>query len=121
MTVFPFKEAFIPYSRQEIIELCLADGKIAIADQQEFREFCQILAAYYHFKLHSCLEDLKSNFVPFDPDLVKEQARGFPDRDLEIQKQEDNLIATFESILKQANYYPISKQEIAKAFRAISF
>ena len=70
MTILPFKEAFIPYSRHEIIELCLADGKvIAIAEQQEFREFCQILAAYYHFKLHSCLEDLKFNFVPFNPDL----------------------------------------------------
>lgn len=115
MTVFPIREAFIPYSRQEIIELCLADGKIAIAQQQEFREFCQILAAYYHFKLHRCLEDLKSNFAPFNPDLIHEQTRSIASSDLELQQQEDNLLATFESILKQANYYSLSKQELAKA------
>jgi len=115
MTVFPFREAFIPYSRHEIIELCLADGKIAIADRQEFREFCQILAAYYHFKLHSCLEDLKFNFVPFNPDSIENPAREFPDGNLELQQREDSLIDTFESILKRANYYPISKKAIAKA------
>ena len=113
--MFPLKEAFIPYSRQEVIELCLADGKIAIAEQQEFRDFCQILAAYYHFKLHSCLEDLKSNFVPFNPDLIEERVRGLSYSAEELQKKEDDLIATFESILKQANYYRISKQELAKA------
>ena len=115
MTVFQLREAFIPYSRQEIIELCLADGKIAIAEQQEFRDFCQILAAYYHFKLHSCLEDLKLNFVPFNPDLTREQAKSLSNDDLELQQQEEKLLTTFESILKQANYYPISKQELAKA------
>ena len=62
MTDFQSKEAFIPYSRQEIIELCLEDDKIAIADQQDFRDFCNILIAYYHFKLHRSLEDLKSQF-----------------------------------------------------------
>ena len=112
--MFPLKEAFIPYSRQEIIELCLADGKIAIAEQQEFRDFCQILAAYYHFKLHSCLEDLKSNFVPFNPDLIEEQTK-MSYSESQLQQKEDNLIGTFETILKQANYYPISKQELAKA------
>ena len=115
MTVFKPREAFIPYSRQEVIELCLADGEIAIAQHQEFREFCQILAAYYHFKLHSCLEDLKSNFVPFNPDLTEEQTRSLSNRDLELEQKEADLIATFESILKQANYYPISKQELKKA------
>ena len=115
MTVFKPREAFIPYSRQEVVELCLADGKIAIAEHQEFREFCQILAAYYHFKLHSCLEDMKSDFVPFNPDLIEEQAKSLSNSNSELQQKEDNLIATFESILKQANYYSISKQELKQA------
>ena len=115
MAVFKPREAFIPYSRHEIIELCLADGEIALAQHQEFREFCQILIAYYHFKLHSCLEDLKFDFVPFNPDLIKEQAENLSHSDSELEQKEDNLITTFESILKQANYYPISKRELKQA------
>ena len=107
------REAFIPYSRQEIIELCIADG-IAIAQQQKFRDFCHILSAYYHFKLHHSLETLKSNFVPFNPDLEPNRLTKQLDSNLS-QRKEDNLIDTFETILKQANYYPISQAKLQKA------
>lgn len=114
MAVYQDREAFIPYSRQEIIELCIADGGIAIADQQSFRDFCNILAAYYHFKLHRSLETLKSNFVPFDPDLDNYRAIN-PDYISNLQQQEDDLVSTFTKILEQANYYSISKAELKKA------
>ncbi|MEM7592518.1 MAG: TMEM143 family protein [Cyanobacteria bacterium P01_A01_bin.83] len=113
MAVYQNREAFIPYSRQEIIELCIADG-IAIADQQNFRDFCNILIAYYHFKLHFYLESLKSDFVPFDPDFNHEQAIKSLS-ELELKQKEDNLIASFESILKQANYTCISTAELEQA------
>lgn len=113
MAVYSDREAFIPYNRQEIIELCIADG-IAIADQQNFRDFCDILAAYYHFKLHYSLEDLKANFLPFDPDIVDNQS-GEGLSKWEFQQKEDDLVTTFESILKRANYHPISQQELKQA------
>ncbi|MGB5712235.1 MAG: TMEM143 family protein [Waterburya sp.] len=106
-------EAFIPYSRQEIIELCIADG-IAIADQQNFRDFCNILAAYYHFKLHYALENLKANFVPFNPDIAPYKSRE-TSTNWELKQKEDNFVTTFESILKRANYHPISQLELKKA------
>ena len=115
MAVYQDREAFIPYSRQEIIELCVADGKIAIAEQQNFRDFCQILAAYFHFKLHRSLETLKSNFVPFDPDIDNYQ----PIKQLEhlssMGDKEQELVTTFTTILEQANYYPLSKSTLQKA------
>jgi len=114
MAVYQNREAFIPYSRQEIIELCIADGNIAIAEQQKFRDFCHILSAYYHFKLHHSLETLKADFVPFNPDIELDQSTNSLNNDLNEQ-QENNLIDTFETSLKQANYYPISKSEIEKA------
>ena len=115
MTVQQNREAFIPYSRQEIIELCIADGKIAIADREQFREFCQILLAYYHFKLHHSLETLKSNFVPFDPDIEQYGTIDPLNNFLNIQQKEDDFISTFEAVLKQANYYPISELGLKKA------
>lgn len=114
MAVFKSREAFIPYSRQEIIELCLADGKLAIAEQQHFREFCGILIAYYHFKLHRSLEELKSNFLVLDPDASANSSLSSASGKV-IQKQEKDLIATFESILQQANYFPLPKRELEKA------
>ncbi|MEM9507015.1 MAG: DUF3754 domain-containing protein, partial [Cyanobacteria bacterium P01_E01_bin.35] len=102
MAVHHNREAFIPYSRQEIIELCIDDG-IAIADRQNFRDFCNILMAYYHFKLHCHLENLKSDFTPFDPDLTNYQTIKSLS-DLELKQKEINLISSFELILNQANY-----------------
>lgn len=113
MAVYKNREAFIPYNRQEIIELCIADG-VAIADQQHFRDFCNILAAYYHFKLHRSLEDLKANFVPFDPDLVDYKSIKASNI-LDSTRQELDFLTTFESILKQANYFSVSKRELDQA------
>ena len=109
--MFKSREAFIPYSRQEIIDLCLADGKIAIADRENFRQFCEILIAYYHFKLHRSLEILKTSFSPLNPDLPDEASQSISKSDF----QQEDFITTFESILQQANYFPLSKRELEKA------
>ncbi|MEL7011520.1 MAG: DUF3754 domain-containing protein, partial [Cyanobacteria bacterium J06588_4] len=114
--IFKSREAFIPYSRQEIIDLCLADGKLAIAEQQDFREFCEILIAYYHFKLHRSLETLKSNFFPLNPDVSLPQSGKLLDSD-GLEQQKDELIATFTAILQQANYFPLPKRELQKALQ----
>ena len=114
MTVEPAREAFIPYSRQEIIELCLADG-IAAESQQNFRDFCNILIAYYHFKLHRSLEDLKSNFVPFNPDIESYRTIDPLDNFADLDRKERDLVTTFESILEQANYFSLSQTKLKKA------
>ncbi|MCL2929289.1 MAG: hypothetical protein O4861_04270 [Trichodesmium sp. St16_bin4-tuft] len=59
MAVYQDREAFIPYSRRDLIELCIRDGKLPDASLQKFRDFCSILVAYYHFKLHKKLEIFK--------------------------------------------------------------
>ena len=94
MTAEPKKEAFIPYSRQEIIELCIADG-IAAESQQDFRDFCNILIAYYHFKLHRDLEDLKSNFVPFNPDIESYRTLDPLDNFGDLEQKEQKLVTYF--------------------------
>ena len=114
MTVEPAKEAFIPYSRQEIIELCLADG-IAAESKQNFRDFCNILIAYYHFKLHRSLEDLKSNFVPFNPDIESYRTIDPLDIFADLEQKERSLVTTFESILEQANYFAVSQTKLKTA------
>ena len=112
MAVYQDREAFIPYSRQEIIELCIADGRLTAAEQQDFRDFCQILAAYYHFQLHHFLETLKANFIPFNPDLGTTRVNRALTNHANLEQQEQDLLDTFGSILKRANYYPIPRQNL---------
>lgn len=75
------RESFIPYNRQQLIEFCLEDSDFSEAKKQSFRDFCDILAAYYHFKFHYLLENLKTNFTYFNPD-----------KELENNKSENNLV-----------------------------
>lgn len=116
MAVNQSREAFIPYSRQEIIEFCLTDGKIAPAQQQSFRDFCNILAAYYHFKCHYFLETLKTNFVPFNPELSSLNPQNLRNYDTDLlQKMEVDFIEAFTEILIKANYYPLPKKLLETA------
>ncbi|MCB0105420.1 MAG: DUF3754 domain-containing protein [Caldilineaceae bacterium] len=69
-TTQPERESFIPYSREELIDLCIEDGRLAPDDVPRFRAFCEILAAHFNFEFHRKLEMLKRNFAPFDPDGV---------------------------------------------------
>ena len=115
MAIYQDREAFIPYRRQEIIELCLRDGKLSPQQAQKFRDFCQILAAYYHFKFHHLLENLKSNFTAFNPDA--DLKTNFPADLTQKDQMEAELIADFKQLLERANYLPVSQQSLERAFK----
>ncbi len=115
MAVYQDREAFIPYCRQEIIELCLRDGKLSPQQAQKFRDFCQILAAYYHFKFHHLLETLKSNFIPFNPD--ENIKTNFPVDVTQKEQMEAELITNLQQLLEQANYLPLSQKSLERAFK----
>ena len=113
MVVEQNREAFIPYSRQALIDLCLSDNKLTVREKEQFQEFCQILAAYYHFKFHSYLENIKHNYTPFNPDAREISLTQY---DLATQKSmTENLLKDFTTILQKANYYPLSKGVLRRA------
>ena len=55
------RESFIPFRRTDIINLCLEDGKLQGKDVQLFQDFCDILTAFFHFRFHNTLENIKDN------------------------------------------------------------
>ena len=113
MAVYQNREAFIPYTRQALIALCLLDNKLTATEKKQFKEFCQILAAYYHFKFHSYLENIKHNYSPFNPDGSASTKTKY---DLASQKSmAANLIEDLTTILQKANYYPLSKGVLRRA------
>ncbi|MDJ0516830.1 MAG: TMEM143 family protein [Trichodesmium sp. MO_231.B1] len=118
MTVYEDREAFIPYSRRDIIELCIKDGKLPEGSLQKFRDFCSILLAYYHFKLHKTLEILKENYAPFNPDANTKYIADYSDSELATMKTK--VVQSFAEILEQGNYYVISKESLQRAFQEMS-
>lgn len=118
MAVYPDREAFIPYRRTDIIDICIEDGQLPPSDVQTFRQFCEILSAHYHFQFHKSLEQLKDNFAPFNPD-ADTKARVEPT--LEQQAEMGNrLVAGFEQILERANYALLSQEALQEAFEQTS-
>lgn len=101
--------AFIPYRRSDLIKLCLEDGKLQGEKAQQFNQFCDLLAAFYHFKFHAYLERLKDNYAPFNPDSATQSYR------YDNKTRETQLIEDFETLLKRANYIPISYEILQEA------
>ena len=115
MATYHNREAFIPYSRKKLIELCLQDSYFTEEKKQKFRDFCAILTAYYHFKFHSLSEKLKANFSFFNDD--REIAQENPLQPEIIHQNKIELLKHFRQLLEQANYTEVSQANLAKAFQ----
>lgn len=118
MTVDENREAFIPYSRKDIIEICLEDGNLEKAELQKFYDFCLLLSAYYHFKFHYTMEKLKENYAPFNPDADTKSRTNYTTA--QLGEMEANVVGGFQTILEQANYAPVSQENLQKAFQEAS-
>ena len=114
MAQYKDREAFIPYRRTDIIDLCIEDDRLRGGDVQKFREFCMILSAYYHFKFHKFQETAKDNFASFNPDNDT-RLRHQPDFAKKAEMEEE-LVKAFVHILERANYKSMSESVLQKAF-----
>ena len=113
MAVYGDREAFIPFRRADLIDMCVEDGKFSAEDAMLFREFCEILSAYYHFKFHAFVETLKQNYIPFDPN-EDQQLRATPGPDQQ-REMEMKVVRTFQTVLESANYKQLSPELLHKA------
>ncbi len=135
MASYKNRESFIPYSRHKLIDLCIQDSNFSVENKQKFREFCQILSAYYHFKFHSLSEQLKEHFSYFDPeddDTENIESINSVDNINNINDNHNNpkkysidpeiihhnkieLLANFRQLLEKANYDEITPANLASA------
>jgi len=112
------RESFIPYTREELVDLCLADGKLCEEGSTQFRAFAELLAAYYNFQFHGQLETLKSNFAPFDPDQVAQPGEHKKNRRTAAVTGElkaDRFFAALRETLECANYRALDDMAIQEA------
>jgi hypothetical protein len=114
MASYEDREAFIPFSREELLALCAEEGALDEHQCRVFRQFARILSAYKHYEYHAQVESLKRNFAPFNPDALAEPRKA-PDA-AERKEMGTKMTAVFRQVLERANYTPITPEELKKAF-----
>lgn len=110
------REAFIPYQRDDLIQMCLNEGLLSEAQSKDFKDLSEILMAHLHFEFLQYGEAVKKHYGPFDPDrdtILLEQ-------DIDFDRREHDLIELFRSIAERANYFEISNEQIEKCFEAVT-
>lgn len=105
------REHFIPLSRQDVRRLCRN-----AYDPPEFTAFADLLEAYIHHQYHQRLETLKTLFEPWDPDRDTQALQGFRAEETRSpEAREKALIEEVQQVLTQANYRPLSQEQLHKA------
>jgi hypothetical protein len=110
-------EPYLPCSRHELIDRCLAEERLSSDEAAQFRAFCELLSAYYHFYFHQMLEVLKINFAPFNPDAgapLGAAKDGMHDRQM-LDACEGRFVATLARVLARGNFRPLDQAEMHAA------
>ena len=104
---------FIPFRKADVIRMCIEDLQLTDAEVTEFREFCQILKALFHFEFHKRLEKLKASYGPFNPDAdTRKTFRYSEPEKKDLQKQ---LVSEMTAVLNAANFEKITAEDLQQA------
>lgn len=114
MASYDDREAFIPYSREELLALCMEDGALSADACAAIRQFARILSAFKHYEYHAQVESLKANFAPFNPDALTAPRKTHDAA--ERKAMGTKMTAVFRQVLERANYTPITQEELREAF-----
>ncbi|HOD94349.1 MAG TPA: TMEM143 family protein [Candidatus Hydrogenedentes bacterium] len=101
---------FVPYSRRDIIDMCLDQGKLA-GQEKRFRQLATQLTHLIHFEFHQKIEALKSAYAPMNADF-----RPSPFETGEEAGHVREFYSLFQHLLEKANYKAIPEEDIQRAF-----
>jgi hypothetical protein len=107
---FPDCEHFIPLRRSDLVDLLCTQPDLSTDDVNQFRRFCRLLTATYHLEYNQRLEELKTDYAPFDPDSDT-RALAHLSSD-ECQRRLNELFSDFAWLLERANFTHLSRDDI---------
>jgi hypothetical protein len=99
------RESYIPARKAELIDAIRAEGGLSPADDAQFTQVCQLIAALFHHYANATLEKLKDLYLPLDPEAHPTQ-RSTSAGPVAAFNQ------AFADALTQANFIEIPSQEI---------
>ena len=106
------RDHFIPFSREQVIRMIIDNGDLIVDERSKFELFCKLLKSIYHFEFHEDLEDLKTSYRLFNPDVNSNEDER---QNLDPLTAEDNCINRIEKILIDGNYKEVSGDELDTA------
>jgi hypothetical protein len=111
MTIRLKPTRYIPYRKNDIIEMCLATTQWDEKQSERFRKFSQLLQSVFHYEFHQIQEQLKDAYAPINPDADT--------REVKITNIDHgpDFIDLLESLLDKANYEKVSDQDLQQALR----
>jgi hypothetical protein len=109
------RESFIPLRRCDLIDLLCGDKELNALERDQFRQFCQLVTSIYHFEYNQRLEELKSEYAPFDPDCDTRALHRLTAE--EEQKRLNDLFRHFGWLLEKANFRHLSREDIEPSLR----
>ena len=106
------RDYFIPFTRDQITKMLLDEGKLNNDEVSKFEQFCLLLKSIYHFEFHEDLENLKSSYRIFNPDV------NLAPNELEnsnTSKIEADLTNMLRQTLINGNFEKVSQEDLYAA------
>ena len=77
MAEYEDREHYIPLRKSDLVELLCHDKQVPRAEVADFRQFCTLISAVFHFEYLERLERLKDAFAPrrSAPPFCKDEPR----------------------------------------------
>ena len=113
MAAFTRSDRFIPFTKSDVIEMCIQDAQLTEAQVKELRDFCQILEALFHFEFYARLEKLKTCYRPFNPDA--DTRHVFSYSEAEKSKLQKQLVSEMTAVLDAANFEKVTAEDLKQA------
>jgi hypothetical protein len=107
---------YIPFSKADIIEMCMVEGEFESSEKKSFGEFAQILSALFHYEYHDRLETLKQSYAPLNPDETTKKFKS--STKAERIEAEKNFVAMLSQVLDRANFKAMNREEISRSIAA---
>ncbi len=118
MAEYADREHYIPLRKSDLVDLLCGDKGMSADQRQQFRQFCTLVSATYHFEYHKLLEELKNEYAPFDPDAVTVEVKKlFPE---ERAAKLGTLFDRFAKLMERANFLHLDRSAIEAAMREVS-
>lgn len=113
---------FIPFRKKDVLEMCLAEGKLTQEQQQQFKLQADHIQQHFHHEFHSIQEQLKDLYAVHDPDadtrLINLTASKPSEKNEPLH--DPTLAELLAKLLNSANYEIIDREALQKALESES-
>lgn len=107
------KYRFIPYRKNDIVEMCLQDNLLP-GQEEGFRHLSYKLSILFHLEFHQVIESLKNSYASVDPDSDTRQPG------LTKHQSEKDFVDILGGLLEKANFERITEAELNQALNKSS-